>query len=173
MESGGGRQAPSTQPSVLASLPSSDALELSSCARHDFPLSGVGSRTLSVATPALSLQKSDVPGLAQAGHSRGSLCLGAGAVLPRRTLRGQDKRIFSAENSPSVSFPCPALPGASGAAARPLAHSISYPLNPCGAGLESQESRFIPMGKLTNLSTGEGEAALVIADGSAGAGMGS
>lgn len=94
-------------------------------------------------------------------------------MLPGRTLGGQDKRIFSAENSPSVSFPCPALPGASGAAARPLAHSISYPLNPCGAGLESQESWFIPMGKLTNLSTGEGETALVIADGSAGAGMGS
>lgn len=78
------------------------------------------------------------------GHGRGSLCWGAGAVLPRRTLGGKDKRIFSAENSPSVSFPCPAPPGASGAAARPPADGISYPLNPCGAGAERQESQFIP-----------------------------
>lgn len=87
-------------------------------------------------------------------------------MLPRRTLGGQDKHIFSAENSPSVSFPCPAPPGASGAAARPPADSTSYPLNPCRAGAERQESQFIPVGKLTSLSTGEDVTALVIANGS-------
>lgn len=126
-----------------------------------------------MATPALFLQESDVPGPGQVGHSRGSLRFEAGAVLPRRTLGRQDKRIFSAENSPSVSFPCPALPGASGAAARPPADSISYPLNPCGAGAERQESQFIPSGELKHLSTGEDATALVIADGSVSAGTGS
>lgn len=53
------------------------------------PLPGRGIGTHSVATPALSLQESDVPGLGQAGHSRGSLRLGAGAVLPRRTSEGR------------------------------------------------------------------------------------
>lgn len=137
------------------------------------PLPGRGIGTHSVATPALSLQESDVPGPGQAGHGRGSLRLGAGAVLPRRTLGRQDKRIFSAANSPSVSFPCPAPLGASGAAARPRAASISYPLNPCGAGVEWQESQFILVGKLKCLSTGEDATALVIADGSITARTGS
>lgn len=69
-----------------------------------------------------------------------------GGCVPRRTLGQQDKRYFL---SPSLSFPCQAPPGASGAEARPPSDSISYPVNPCRAGLEGQENRDMPAGKVT------------------------
>lgn len=74
---------------------------------------------------------------------RVSVC---GGCVPRRTLGQQDKRYFL---SPSLSFPCQAPPGASGAEARPPSDSISYQVNPCRAGLEGQENRDMPAGKVT------------------------
>lgn len=148
--SGGGRQAPSTQPPVLADVRGhpcpdpSKAQEPRGCTGHKSPVAwgAVGLGPAQWPPRPCPCETATFSG--PSGHGRGSLCWGAGAVLPRRTLGGKDKRIFSAENSPSVSFPCPAPPGASGAAARPPAEGISYPLNPCGAGAERQESQFIP-----------------------------
>lgn len=146
----GQRQAPSTQPPVLADVRGhpcpnpGKAQEPRGCTGHKSPVAwgAVGLGPTQWPPRPCPCGTATFPG--PSGHGRGSLCWGAGAVLPRRTLGGKDKRIFSAENSPSVSFPCPAPPGASGAAARPPADGISYPLNPCGAGAERQESQFIP-----------------------------
>lgn len=94
------------------------------------------------------------------GHSRASLCSGARAVLPEDPRR-QDKRVCSAENSPSVSSHWRA-PGASGAAARPPARGISDRLNPFGAGARSHDGQSGTVGKLASTGAGEDATALLL-----------
>lgn len=115
-------------PALTPTMPSSSRV---------LPAGGIG--TLSAATSALS----------RCPQARTQLRVsdsgGWGRAAPEDPLE-QDKRYFL---SPSLSFPCQAALGASGAEARPPSDSISDPFNPFRAGLEGQKNRDIPAGEVT------------------------